>query len=332
TGGGNGNAPQVKSYFHIGKARVNEYYLNGIADEVRVYNKVLSQFEIQDHYNGYGVNIELGSGDFSGFAWSDMVMGWLKFSGVGYGVVGPPNLFNDPPVKPTLNDEISEHCAINGESLYVFSWNYSDPDNDLQVAYEIQMDENSGFAIPMFNHMVNSAGTSYTLDLSQDDDPPDPGGDWLSELNWNATYFWRVRVKDSVGNWSDWSNSDQLKTPKQAYPWPAFSWEPLEPVQKEVVIFTPDELDEDEFNYFWDFGTGTPADGTGPTNSQPHVFFEAYDNTVKLTITRISDGDFCEREEDVTAQLPLPEYKEVSPIAWIKDAWGNVLAFLSSNF
>lgn len=35
----------------IGK-RINDYYFNGIIDEIRIYNRVLSQLEIEDIYNG----------------------------------------------------------------------------------------------------------------------------------------------------------------------------------------------------------------------------------------------------------------------------------------
>src|SRR3989344_1840935 len=34
----------------------------------------------------YGVSIDNGTGDFSGYAWSDAVIGWIKFAGTNYKV------------------------------------------------------------------------------------------------------------------------------------------------------------------------------------------------------------------------------------------------------
>ncbi|MFA5767512.1 MAG: hypothetical protein WC919_06305, partial [Candidatus Paceibacterota bacterium] len=51
--------------------------------------------------DSYGATADTGTGAFSGWAWSDMVIGWISMSDSNYGVVVDPSVFNDPPDKPT---------------------------------------------------------------------------------------------------------------------------------------------------------------------------------------------------------------------------------------
>jgi hypothetical protein len=281
--------------------------------------------------DSYGVTADTGTGAFSGWAWSDMVIGWISMSGSNYGVVVDPSVFNDPPDRPTKvgAGETWNHCSIQGKSVPVFAWNYSDPDGDPQASYEIEVDNNASFAAPKFNHLVNSPSTSYALDLSHDDD-----SDWISELAWNTTYFWRVRVKDSYGNWSVWMTPDELKTPFHAYPWPDFEWFPQEPNQGEAVLFDPDSSQaygETEISsYLWTIteGAGEFVEGTDSFSRYPYISFSTADNQIRLRVTD-SGGYSCQSSaKEITAQLPLPEYQEVPPTGWIQ----KILAAISEFF
>lgn len=289
--------------------------------------------------SNYGLSINSSTGDFSGYAWSDSVVGWINFNsggggGVNYkvGVGSGSGLFNQPPNKPDTFETDWNRCSFKGGAVSTLSWTYSDPNGDPQSAYEIEVDDNSSFNVPKFNHLVNLAATSYALNLSQDDDPPDPGGDWLSELAWNSTYFWHVRVKDSFGNWSEWSNSSQSKTDKHASPWVEFTWSPSEPTQKETVEF--DSSGTQSFSgtliYLWSIisGTGVLVDGTSWATSSPHIQFTTINNTVRLEVTD-SDNYSCYTDKDVIVQFPLPEYKEIPPIIWLKKIFGGLFAFFN---
>lgn len=213
-----------------------------------------------------------------------------------------------------LPDGISwQNCTFEDESTPTFHWTYSDSDSDPMAAYEIEVDENDAFLVPKFNHLVNLASTAYTLDLRQDDENPDnlPSSLQDYELDWNATYFWRVRVKDNKGLWSVWSQPKQFKTLQTSYPYPGFTWEPQEPNMAEVVVFTPDNLTAT--TYLWEIieGSGEFVDDTTAASQIPHIKLTATSNSIQLTVTN-SEGS-CSKEQDLTAWYPLPHYKEVSP-------------------
>jgi len=236
---------------------------------------------------------------------------------------------NQPPDKPEVpgiyqpSGASWTNCSFRDKSIPTFHWTYDDPDGDPQAAYEIWIDSSAGFPDPKFNNLVNLAATAYALDLSQDDD-----SDWLDELNWNTKYWWKVKVKDDQDNWSVWSDTFSFTTPLHAYPWSGFSWLPQDPSQDEVVVFTPEETG---FYYLWTIteGEGVYTNETGPTSEEPHIKFLTTTNKIKLEVTDF-DAYSCESsEQEITAQLPLPEYKETAPIIWLKKFWSNLAGFFN---
>lgn len=275
-------------------------------------------------------------GDAHGWAWGSDVVGWINLNGgTLYKVVVDFTGSNQPPNKPNSGSpaETWANCSFVGKSTPTFHWTYSDADGDPQAAYEIEVDDNSSFNAPKFNHLVNvvATTTSYGLDLTQDDTP-----DWIENLAWDTTYRWHVRVKDNQGNWSSWSDTDSFTTPKHAYPYPDFTFLPAEPAQGEQVDFNPDNSQvfgegTTIQTYLWTITQGTGSFVNSNQNSQyPHIQFDTLNNKVKLEITD-SDDYFCgftSAEKDITVQLPLPEYKEIPPIFWAK----KILAALVSIF
>ncbi len=318
---------------------IGNYKVGGWARAVSYGGGWDGWIKLRNDAKNYGVSINNTTGDFSGYAWSDAVIGWIKFAGANYKVKTTLS-FNNPPDKPGPDTSYGssgvtwDNCIFQGESIPTFHWIYSDPDDvplgtDPQTAYEIQVSETGSFNGDIFNYLVNNSAASYTLDLTKDDDlldgTLDPGDLPASmqdyQLNWDKEdYRWRIKVKDSHNNWSEWSTPQLFKTPEEAYPYPGVSWDPLSPNQKEVVIFTPDQTGSDSYSWIVNEDTGAGyqfVDGTDILDEEPHIKFLTADNTVKLRVTR--DSYFCESQEyEITANLPLPEYKETAPIIWLK--------------
>jgi chitodextrinase len=214
-------------------------------------------------------------------------------------------------------------------------WTYSDPDGDPRTAFEIWLDDSSSFSDPKFNKVFNISSSessqSYVLNLSDDQE-----GDWLSQLSWNTTYYWKVRVKDSAGNWSEWSSVDYFPTPSHASPYIDFSWNPQSPVVGEVVQFTDQSNCYDTAgtttcsnstgdSFLWTFQNGNPSSST---SSNPTTTFSSVgSNSVTLKVTD-SSGFFCEKTKTVNSTYPLPFWKEIPPFYYLK----KFLASLISKF
>jgi len=281
----------------------------------------------------YGVS--LNGGEFSGWAWGSEVVGWISFNGAN--VTGGPDYkveissyFNSSPAQPGIpavykpSGVIWEHCLFKGKSMPVFYWTYFDPDNDPQAAYEIRINDNADFpeepGPAEFTELVTGAGTSYN--------PSHRLEEWAEWMNWATDYWWIVKVQDDQGNWSIWSEANLFTAPLHAYPWSDFSWLPEDPDQQEVVIFDPEE--EGVF-YFWTVTEGEEVytDGTGPTNEEPHIKFLTSTNKIKLRVTDSSAYSCESDEQEIMAQLPLPEYEEVPPIIWLKQTLAALAGFFN---
>lgn len=287
----------------------------------------------------YGVS--RSGGDLTGFAWGSDVVGWVKFKGIAqngspYG--GVTTFLENRAPSATSTNETLNPCAwgatpqaADGLSI-ILNWNYSDQDGDPRTAYEIWIDDDSNFQDPKFNHAVESYSSqtsqSYTLNLQDDDN-----GDWLSKLNWDTTYYWKVKVRDSEGNWSQFSDLDSFDMPKHAYPWSDFTHSPTNPAVNEVVIFTdaskcysyPGNVeynckDGAAIQYDWDFdyieAEGFTVDSTVKGNATT-TYSEArsYEARLRITDNSLSPSGICTGRGDspVGTSLPLPEWKEIPP-------------------
>ncbi len=274
----------------------------------------------------YGVwrDISVTPNEFRDWAWSDMVIGWISFNCKNQGVCATSNYqvivtnLNSPPQASDPN-ETQESCAwgttpqVAPGLAITLNWTYSDPDGNPQTAYEIWLDDSSTFSDPKFNNLVEHSplpGPSFSSKLNLADDD---NSDWLSNLNWNTTYYWKVRIRDEKGAWSNWSSTDSFTTPLHASPSINFSWAPQRPAVNEIVQLT--DLSEvyggsTKFSWYWTFQDGIPSSSIKQNATTTFTSFGPKTVTLKVTD---SDGFNCTGQKTVNARLPLPEWREIIP-------------------
>ena len=278
--------------------------------------------------NNYGVEINTSTGDFSNFAWGgggltnqSAVIGWIRFDGVKVN----PDIFNPVPNTPDLMSETWNDCSFKGVSIPTFNWNYSHPENKDQAGYEIEIN-----GVETLRTSSTIPSTSYTPPL-----------DWIENnlLFGENPYSWRVRVKDIDDNWSNWSNLKSFETRKHAYPFADFEWWPIKPIVDQDVQFT--DLSESFggatiVSWQWQFpGTYQCVNPeTGCQNSSnPLIKFlsaiKSPDNRVVLTIIDSSNFSCPGESKEINISLPLPQWKEVPPIIWLRNIFADVTGFLA---
>lgn len=218
--------------------------------------------------------------------------------------------------------DYEDYCTVFIDTGYVgFSWKYRDNDLDNQSRFDFRVNDVNDVndlnpeVDRTFDGLSNPEGSvnNQVVDVV-----PSPTAD---KINYNKTYYWWSKVWDSAGTNSGWIQGPSFTTPLHAYPSADFSWSPETPAQEEIVIFTSEATG---LFYLWEIvppGEGAYVDDTGNTDENPHIKFLTLTNRVKLTVTDAEDYS-CNSEPIegtlIEAQLPLPEYKEIPPIIWLK--------------
>ena len=179
----------------------------------------------------------------------------------------------------TSTSETWDYC-VNSRNPWL-NWTVS---GGSQVSYWVQINDVNSFDDSCTGCEVNTgevASTSNSYPTTYN-------------FNWNTTYYWRVKVKESNGFWSIWANdSDGFITPKNAYPSANFTYSP-------ATIRTND------FAYFKDASTCSDADNTcdtwlwtfeGATGCCLCSDGGCSDNTC------LEDGDTCSEQGTVDDQI-----------------------------
>jgi len=175
---------------------------------------------------------------------------------------------NSPPNKPEITENPlnafgnvypnSVECTPQ-EIYVVFKWKYNDPDGDKMKAARIQVSKNETFTdllfdwtcyFPLSGEEAIESGEEAKLstqDVSvlncydQDNNPVSIP----PKFEWDKKYWWRIKVQDEPGSWSEWQkvdtgdNSLVFKTPRHPYPLVDFTWIPLSPESGESIKFNP---------------------------------------------------------------------------------------------
>ncbi len=292
-----------------------------------------------DSGSNYGVYLDntIIPNELKGWAWGSDVIGWISFNCLDGAEDGGSVCYksdykvffnNFPPNKPDNTSYSWDNCSFKGQSIPTFEWDYSDPEGDPQTAFEIWVDRwvdrfVDYDAFPdnkKFNYLREVSDDFYVLDLFDDDDDDDT--DWLDNLDWGTNYYWKVKVRDNHGKWSEWSDFQIFTTPSNAYPWVDFGLASDERPKIGVDIQfcsvnDGGDCDKDLSEAFggkvitswvWDFRDGTINASANPT----HKYSVTGPYRVSLTI-KDSSGKSCSKNKLFHIKGHFPMWREIVP-------------------
>jgi hypothetical protein len=202
---------------------------------------------------------------------------------------------NGLPTADTLTKQ-SDFCG-SGLST-IFSWTYSDPENDPQTYRQVQVDDNADFSSPVDDSgKIGTASPSYVT--------------LASKLAYDTTYHWRLKVWDSNGNDSGWIGGSDFSTPQHTYPAIAFIWSPATPKEDTEITYT------DQTQVFggatvsarsWVIQGATP--GTSVAEEFKVIYAVKGDFTTTLTVTD-SSGYTCSLQKAIKVKSGIPDWEEL---------------------
>ncbi len=196
-----------------------------------------------------------------------------------------------------------DYCTMNPAAA--FKWNFHSADASAsQAAYRIQISKSRSFSDPVYDSsVVNSASGAFSIPVGI--------------LNYNNTYYWRLKVIDSYGTESDWAEGDPIVTPVQPAPHPGITYTPDTAIVLQRMYFSSASsycysgmtkiacADSADAIYSWNFDNGdvsTIADDST-------VFQRKGGYAVTLSIT--SAGLTCSATKDINVNASLPSWQEI---------------------
>jgi len=260
--------------------------------------------------------------------------GWIKFQnthgvdpGPDYGV----SIINLPPNQPKNLVLNPDYCAYPWN--FSFQWLYTDPEDDAQGYYQIQISTDNSFAgIPNYDTgetpLVGDANKDIYVHLqfcSPSKKVDFPGScQTLGKPNifeFDKNYFWRVRTWNGDGlscaasQFSPWSANGTFHTPKHDYPATSYTYSPPKPSAGETVTFTNGtkfDTGSQNQSYKWDFGDGVTKNATPPPAPVTHAYTKK--GTFSSSLTATDDLKDCSTSQpDINVYPPLPTFKEKPP-------------------
>lgn len=221
---------------------------------------------------------------------------WHQLSGSASVTCAPTT----PPIVTITQIDRPDYCSSGPEGIV--TWQYSSPPGLAQKNWQLQVAANPGFA-PTTYDSGKMNGATTTASTGQ------------GILDFNQTYWTRVKVWDIADNESAWSGSGSFTTPPGPYPAASFTVNPSPPIAKQEATFTDtsDYASGTPTLREWDFGDGsTESPGSSPTT---HTYADALSGiTITLRVASTNSGaDFCTATKNFNVAKPIPTYKEVLP-------------------
>jgi len=262
----------------------------------------------------YGVSINRSTGDFSGWAWSNMVIGWISFERVKTSFsFWPPNAV----ISCEGVDCNGPGCECNGTwttfngdgVIYRINNDSTDPDDNIvKSTWSIV-----GYQDPYFS----CSSPNPLCDLTM---PKIPKGDYIIKLTvedeggLSDTTSHPIKVKqDAIADFDCSLNGENWGT----------ACEDLVVYQGQL-IYLKDKSTASEgasiTSRIWKINSGV-FNGNNATTS---VNLTESENTITLVIGD-SQGRSDSEDKTIEARLPLPEYKEVPPVIWLEKFFAGIV-------
>lgn len=229
-------AESANTDFHIGKSHSYGRYFEGSTDEFAIFDRTLSDQEIEDSYKRGALTLGLSvqSCDDSicdGESWTDLgdnltspqsltvddnQFFQYKFDFETDDTNFTPQLhevevgYNSSPDAPTNNSPVDLLTNVELNPNLIASA-FSDTETNNHIDTEWQIDNDNDFSSPVWTRTAGAAETQTTTN--------DVNGNFANELlgethlDYETTYYWQVRYKDDgSNNWSNWSTSTSFTT------------------------------------------------------------------------------------------------------------------------
>lgn len=266
--------------------------------------------------------------DLEGFAWGDLVAGWIKFKDTvpaPWGVKTTEcEVINDPPVVTIGAPSVNYPCPPSPVSV-LFPWGADDPENNDISQWRFQADDSPvNWLIPDIDRSGGPVSDPYTGDRLELVSSAGP-------LFFGRNYEWRVKAIDELGADSGWVYGPSINNiPASPRPNPSFEcsldvsprdWrsvcDSLGIVVNEKIFF---RNINDGYNYYgWDFdydaisGFIQMATGSGspPDPEVEYTFTESRPYEVRH---KVDEGGLpCEGFQILNIYEILPIWREISP-------------------
>jgi len=258
--------------------------------------------------------------EFHGWAWSND-FGWLDFNCLDQSSCASFNYkvltdfdFNISSVSST-SDFFDAPCAQS--RIPVLSWQ---TDTNKPYDYEIEIDNNSDFTSPEISESVLSTnslswipGCAMCCDIAP-----------FNNILWGGgTYYWRVRVRNATGPWSDWKeDSDGFVTNNHCFPYPDFLCDGADCNNLRISGEQQFTLSDSSTAYggssinncLWSLPSGATIVAGDPLSDCSIVatFNPSPGQITTMTVTD-SSGYSCLTFKIINILMPLPEWREIAP-------------------
>lgn len=278
----------------------------------------------------YGVYID--SGEFHGFAWGSDVVGWISFNCGNQGVCGTSNYkvvtsftFNQAPTVSNIQDPDSAESYCNvapGLGSVGFQWKYNDADGDAETKFDFRVNNVNNVldSHPEVDRTISNPTCIDTDPSSAISCSNTQAATVGSDLNYNTTYYWWVRVYDNQGNDSGWRQGPNFGTASHGWPWPDFTCNDADcstvtPTADEIVVLKSTTTYYDgQGSCIWTLPPGATVDSGNPNGDCEIQVKFSKGQSQDVTLTAYDSAGYnCSHTETLNVSEPTPEWREITP-------------------